>query len=172
MTFYCLKFETPPTWRARYPYLYPQEQGDPVITPGTGFSFRRFPQLTRLRWRYSNPPPHGVFSCLLRLILLIYFQYAPHRKHHFKNFVRFCVVIRFRGNIFALQLPSSECLFRSAIPVFFRNTKILFYLINDQLYDKYIALKLQSSAGNENNNCYNDVRWHEKLPASELTLYF
>jgi hypothetical protein len=27
-TFYCLRFETPPTWRARSPYLYP---------PGTGW---------------------------------------------------------------------------------------------------------------------------------------
>jgi hypothetical protein len=23
-TFYCLRFETPPTWRVRFPYLYPQ----------------------------------------------------------------------------------------------------------------------------------------------------
>jgi hypothetical protein len=38
------------------------------------------------------------------------------------------------------------CMFsRSAIPAFVRNVTILFYLINEQLYDKYIALKLQSS---------------------------
>jgi hypothetical protein len=39
--FYCLRFETPPTWRTRYPYLYPYEQGGPTICPGTGFPFRR-----------------------------------------------------------------------------------------------------------------------------------
>jgi hypothetical protein len=35
-TFYCL--ETPPTSRARFPYLYPQEQRGPVIPPDSGLS--------------------------------------------------------------------------------------------------------------------------------------
>jgi hypothetical protein len=34
----------------------PQEQGGPVIPPGTGFPFRRLLRLAGLRWRYSNPP--------------------------------------------------------------------------------------------------------------------
>jgi hypothetical protein len=37
----------------------PQEQGGPVIAPGTGFPFRRLLRLAGLRWRYSNLPPHG-----------------------------------------------------------------------------------------------------------------
>jgi hypothetical protein len=37
----------------------PQEQGDPVIPPGTGFPFRHLLQLAGLQWRYSNPPPRG-----------------------------------------------------------------------------------------------------------------
>jgi hypothetical protein len=68
ITFYCLRFETPPTWRGRSTYLYPQEQGVIVITPGTGFSFRR---LLELAGRYNSaPPPHGliyymcVFVCV------------------------------------------------------------------------------------------------------------
>jgi hypothetical protein len=32
-TFYCLRFETPPTWRARSPYLYPPGTGWPSYTP-------------------------------------------------------------------------------------------------------------------------------------------
>jgi hypothetical protein len=32
-TFYCLRFETPPTWRARSPYLYPPGTGWPGYTP-------------------------------------------------------------------------------------------------------------------------------------------
>jgi hypothetical protein len=32
-TFYCLRFETPPTWRARSPYLYPPTTGWPNYTP-------------------------------------------------------------------------------------------------------------------------------------------
>jgi hypothetical protein len=34
-----------------------QEQGGPVIPPGTEFPFRRLLRLAGLRWRYSNPPP-------------------------------------------------------------------------------------------------------------------
>jgi hypothetical protein len=59
--FYCLRFETPPNWRARPQHLYPQEEGGPVIPTGTGFPFRRL-RLAGLRWRHSNPPPHGATS--------------------------------------------------------------------------------------------------------------
>jgi hypothetical protein len=43
------------------PRIYiPQEQGGPVIPPGTGFPFRRLLRLAGLRWRYLNPPSHGL----------------------------------------------------------------------------------------------------------------
>jgi hypothetical protein len=32
-TFYCLRFKTPPTWRARSQYLYPPGTGCPSYTP-------------------------------------------------------------------------------------------------------------------------------------------
>jgi hypothetical protein len=48
------------------PRIYtPQEQGDLVMPPGTGFPFRRLLRLAGLRWRYSTPPPHGI---TLRLV--------------------------------------------------------------------------------------------------------
>jgi hypothetical protein len=37
----------------------PQEQGGPVIPPGTGFPFCRLLRLAGQRWRYSNPSPYG-----------------------------------------------------------------------------------------------------------------
>jgi hypothetical protein len=37
----------------------PQEEGGPIIPPGTGFPFRRLLRHAGLRWRYSTPPPHG-----------------------------------------------------------------------------------------------------------------
>jgi hypothetical protein len=41
------------------PCIYiPQEQGDTVISPGTGFPFCCLLRDAELRWRYSNPPPH------------------------------------------------------------------------------------------------------------------
>jgi hypothetical protein len=45
------------------PRIYiPQEQGGPVIPPGTGFPLRRLLRLAELRWRYSDPPPHGFLT--------------------------------------------------------------------------------------------------------------
>jgi hypothetical protein len=58
--FYCLRFETSPTWRIRSPYVYHPGTGWPVILPGTGFPLRCLLRLAGLRWRYSTPPPHGV----------------------------------------------------------------------------------------------------------------
>jgi hypothetical protein len=45
------------------------EQGGPVITPGTGFPFRRLLRLAGLRWRYSNPtvPTEVKVNVTLRL---------------------------------------------------------------------------------------------------------
>jgi hypothetical protein len=56
--FFWLRFESLPTWRARSPYLYPQEKGDPDIALGTGFPFRRLLRLAGPRWKYSYAPPH------------------------------------------------------------------------------------------------------------------
>jgi hypothetical protein len=64
--FYCLKFETPQPG-GQGPRIYiPQEQGGPVIPPGTGFTFRRLLRLAGLRWRYWNPPAHGVWFKISR----------------------------------------------------------------------------------------------------------
>jgi hypothetical protein len=79
--------ETPPTWKARSPYLYPPGTGWPSYTPGhwvpfpsslttrrdygggtdhgsltlpgIQFNSRCFLLLAKLRWRYANPPPRG-----------------------------------------------------------------------------------------------------------------
>jgi hypothetical protein len=57
-TFYCLKFDTPLTWTARSPYLYPPGTGRPGYTPRHWVSFSS-PHTTRLlRWRYWTSPPH------------------------------------------------------------------------------------------------------------------
>jgi hypothetical protein len=44
----------------------PQEQGGPVIPPGTGFLLLRLLRLAGLRWRYSNPPTY----CGLRFFVV------------------------------------------------------------------------------------------------------
>jgi hypothetical protein len=57
--YYCLRFDTPQTLRARSSYLYPPGTGWPSYTPGTEFPFRWLLRLAGLRWEYSNPPPRG-----------------------------------------------------------------------------------------------------------------
>jgi hypothetical protein len=51
--------ETPPTWRARPPYLYLPGTGWPSYTPGHWVPFRRLLRLAGLLWRYSIPLSHG-----------------------------------------------------------------------------------------------------------------
>jgi hypothetical protein len=64
------------------PCIYiPQEQGGPVVPPGTGFPFHRLLQLARLRWRYSKSPPRGIWLTVSRLALLITSRHGPRRKH-------------------------------------------------------------------------------------------
>jgi hypothetical protein len=50
--------ETPPTWRARSPYLCPPGTGWPSYTSGHRVPFGRPLRLAGQRWRHSNPPPH------------------------------------------------------------------------------------------------------------------
>jgi hypothetical protein len=59
--FYCLRFETPPSGVPGPRIYISHEQGGPVVPPGTGFPFHRLLRLAGLRWRYSNPPPHGLW---------------------------------------------------------------------------------------------------------------
>jgi hypothetical protein len=54
--FYSFRVETPPTWRARSPYLYPSGIGWPSYTPRYWVPFCRLLRLAGLRWRYSNHP--------------------------------------------------------------------------------------------------------------------
>jgi hypothetical protein len=63
--FYCLRFETPPTWRAKFTYLYPPATGWPSYTPRHQVPFRCLLQLAGLQWRYLTPPSrrkHTLYS--------------------------------------------------------------------------------------------------------------
>jgi hypothetical protein len=60
--FYGLRFKTSQP-AGPGPRIYiPQEQGGPVIPPGTGFPFHRLLRLAGLRWRHSNQSPCGILT--------------------------------------------------------------------------------------------------------------
>jgi hypothetical protein len=53
----------PQSWGHGARIYIPQEQGGPVITPGTGFPLNRPLRLAGLRWKHLTPPlTHGLVS--------------------------------------------------------------------------------------------------------------
>jgi hypothetical protein len=102
---YCLRFETPSTWRARSPCLYPQEQGDPVISSGTGFPYCRLLRLAGSRWRYSTPPPHGLHYQTFPFFFYNHFALTEQKTSFPK--IPLLFRIRCRGNLLTEPLPSS-----------------------------------------------------------------
>jgi hypothetical protein len=65
------------------PRIYiPQEQGGPDIPPDTGFLFCRLLRLAGLRWRYYNPPPHGLMFLRVCICTYIYIHIQIHTHTH------------------------------------------------------------------------------------------
>jgi hypothetical protein len=56
--YFTVSSETPPTWKARFLYLYPPVRGWPSYTPRLWVPFCRLLGLAGLQWRYPNQPPH------------------------------------------------------------------------------------------------------------------
>jgi hypothetical protein len=93
--FRCLRFDTPPTLRARSLYLYP---------PGTGFPFPCLLRLAGLRWRYATPPPHGICPFI---ILIAAFT------NLFRRNILLPVIILQRYGLGCLTCPKSELISES-----------------------------------------------------------
>jgi hypothetical protein len=91
----------------------PEEQGGPVIPPGTGFSFRRLLRLAGLRWRYSNPPPHGILSVLLSVPSYSSSALTP-RKTLYSVIKNVCLLIRYLAMVVLMLRPKlRECVYRA-----------------------------------------------------------
>jgi hypothetical protein len=63
--FYCLIGDCPNV-EGQVPVLYPPVAGWPSYNPWHCVSFCRLLRLARLRWGYSNPPPHGFITLQLQ----------------------------------------------------------------------------------------------------------
>jgi hypothetical protein len=70
--FYCHRFKTPQTWRARSPYLYPPGAGWPSYNTRHWVPFPLPPRHAGLQWRYLNPPPCRVeVSKIVRNVFVV-----------------------------------------------------------------------------------------------------
>jgi hypothetical protein len=81
----------------------PQEQGGPIIPPGTGFHFRRLLRLVGLRWRYSTPPPHGI-SALEVLWEHKYPLHPPRIEITVQGSMKFCYALQFMDLTHQIQI--------------------------------------------------------------------
>jgi hypothetical protein len=82
------------------PRIYiPLEEGGPVISPGTGFHFRRLLRKAGLRWKFSTTPPHGNWPIVrVRVRVLYDWQFTA------KQFVLAPSPLRLTARIFFSQL--------------------------------------------------------------------
>jgi hypothetical protein len=94
--FYFLRFETPPTWRARSLYSYPPGTGWPSYTPRHWVPFSLPLTTSRTTVELFN-----ISSLTPRYIA----RHGPHRKHLF----HYCVIARCRGNVSTELFPSNGC---------------------------------------------------------------
>jgi hypothetical protein len=80
-TFYCLRFETPPTQRARSQYLYPPEYGGPVIPLGIGLvPFSSSPTTRRATVEVFGPASMRGTDYTVNLISLLTTRRGPRRQ--------------------------------------------------------------------------------------------
>jgi hypothetical protein len=97
-TFYCLRFKTPPAWRARSLYLYLPGRGWPGYTHRHWVPFSSPPTTHWAMVEEFEPPPHG-YNCHYNP------TDGPSRKCHFQQYLYCCMRIRYRGNAFTEPLP-------------------------------------------------------------------
>jgi hypothetical protein len=100
-TFYCLRFETPPTWRARSPYLHP---------PGTGW-----PGYTPRHWVFffiASYDSQGTVLTRVGLGCSLYSLGADPQKAPFpflpQKYLDCCLIICCRRNVFTELFTSNE----------------------------------------------------------------
>jgi hypothetical protein len=123
--FYCVRFETPPTWRARSPYLYRPETQWSSYTPRQRVAFTSPPMTRRDTVEVFEPTSMRGTPHLVSFVLTIWSRHELHIKHSSQQFLYCCVLICCSRNVFWLPwkriyqgLPSNGGLFSIIILAF------------------------------------------------------
>jgi hypothetical protein len=85
--FYCLRFETHPTWRARSPYLYPPGTGWPSYTSRHWVPFSSPPTTRRTTVEVFEPASTRNTNSNYLLYPFITPRHGPRRKHSLSIFL-------------------------------------------------------------------------------------
>jgi hypothetical protein len=112
--FYCLRFETSPTWRARSPYLYPPRRRWPIYTPRHWVPFSSPPTTRRATVEVFDPASTRM-SRSTTMAALLYNIGTDHLENIVpNNLVHSCMRIRCRGYVLIELLQSNGCLLQSS----------------------------------------------------------
>jgi hypothetical protein len=100
--FYCLRFETHPTWRAKSLYLYPPGIGWPSYTPRHWVPFSSSSTIRRATVEVFDPASTRAYIWLLPGWYPCYTisWHTPRRKHRFQQFHYCSAGTRCHGNLF------------------------------------------------------------------------
>jgi hypothetical protein len=104
--FYCLIWDSP-NLEGQVPVFISPRNRVSSFPPGTGFPFCRLLRLAGLRWRYSNPPPHGSSqppACSHYITSSRTTQKTPCCLAMAQQFLSCCVNIRSRGEVSAVPM--------------------------------------------------------------------
>jgi hypothetical protein len=99
--FYCLRFETPPTWRTRSPYLYSPGRGWFGYVPRHWVPFSSPPTTRRDKVEVFDPAStRDSTDQVASTILAIHPRSGPKSKHRLPQLIYCCVCIRRSGHVF------------------------------------------------------------------------
>jgi hypothetical protein len=83
----------------------PQEQGGPVIHPGTGFPFRRLLRLAMVEV-FELASTWGCVNSLFQTVPVVTSRHGLRRKHGLQQFLYCSMLNRCSGNVFSEPFPS------------------------------------------------------------------
>jgi hypothetical protein len=89
-TFYCLRFETPPTWRTRSAYLYPTGTGWPSYTPRHWVPFPSPFSTRRATVEVFDCATTRATKLIASIVFLITIFHWQNRKHSFQQHPSCC----------------------------------------------------------------------------------
>jgi hypothetical protein len=108
-TFYCLRYESPPTWRVRSPHLYPPGTGWPSYTPRHWVPFSSPPTARRTTVEVFDPASTRDPEVSSKFCPAYNPGHGPCRTPISRQYFHCWASTRCRGNVFTHSFHSNGC---------------------------------------------------------------